>query len=151
MHCASSIRMRAEYHRLDEICLAWNGEASQVSRGDILEIEYTDAPSAETPVENIASAAEGKLETAEGKASDLVAVMLSVVPGLGHVYKGHRMLGLLFLVGGGFALLCGGLAATATAGFGLALIPIYWFGVMFHVYAIPDRVAPTTSDDGEEY
>ena len=27
-------------------------------------------------------------ETAEGKASDLVAVMLSVIPGLGHVYKG---------------------------------------------------------------
>ncbi|MDQ2919562.1 MAG: hypothetical protein M3R10_06760 [Verrucomicrobiota bacterium] len=117
-----------------------------------MEIEYTDAPSTENETASLARAADGKLETAEGKASDLVAVMLSVIPGLGHVYKGYRILGLLFLVGGGFALICGALAATATAGFGLALIPIYWFGVMFHVYAIPDRVAPKAAgDDGEEY
>ncbi|MEY2491021.1 MAG: hypothetical protein QOC70_2963 [Verrucomicrobiota bacterium] len=90
-------------------------------------------------------------DTAEGKASDLVAVMLSVVPGLGHVYKGYKMLGLLFVIGAFGAILCGALAATATAGFGLALIPIYWFAVMFHVYGIEDRVAPTTKDDGEEY
>ncbi len=90
-------------------------------------------------------------ETAEGKASDAVAVMLSVVPGLGHVYKGYKMLGLLFVIGAGFAILAGALAATATAGFGLALIPIYWFGVMFHVYAIQDRVAPGANDEGEQY
>lgn len=90
-------------------------------------------------------------ETAEGKASDAVAVLLSVVPGLGHVYKGYKFLGLLFVIGAGFAILLGGLAATATAGFGLGLIPIYWFAVMFHVYAIPDRVAPGANDEGEEY
>ena len=90
-------------------------------------------------------------ETAEGKASDLVAVMLSVVPGLGHVYKGYKLLGLLFVIGGFGAILVGALAATASAGFGLALIPIYWFGVMFHVYGIEDRVAPTVKDEGEEY
>jgi hypothetical protein len=90
-------------------------------------------------------------DTAEGKASDLVAVMLSVIPGLGHVYKGYRLLGLLFVIGAFGAILLGALAATATAGFGLALIPIYWFAVMFHVYGIEDRVAPTEKDEGEEY
>jgi hypothetical protein len=90
-------------------------------------------------------------ETAEGKASDLVAVMLSVIPGLGHVYKGYKLLGLLFFIGALGALLAGALAATATAGFGLFLIPIYWFAVMFHVYGVKDRVAPTAKDDGEEY
>ncbi len=90
-------------------------------------------------------------DTAEGKASDLVAVMLSVVPGLGHVYKGYRLLGLVFVIGAFGAILLGALAATATAGFGLALIPLYWFAVMFHVYGIEDRVAPTAKDDGEEY
>ena len=90
-------------------------------------------------------------ETAEGKASDLVAVLLSVIPGLGHVYKGYRLLGLLFVIGAFGAILLGALAATATAGFGLALIPIYWFAVMFHVYGIEDRVAPTAKDQGEEY
>jgi hypothetical protein len=43
------------------------------------------------------------------------------------------------------------LAATATAGFGLGLIPIYWLAVMFHVYGIQDRVASTVKDEGEEY
>ena len=90
-------------------------------------------------------------ETAEGQASDLVAVMLSVVPGLGHVYKGYKLLGLLFVIGAFGAILCGALAATATAGFGLALIPIYWFAVMFHVYGVEDKIAPTVKDEGEEY
>lgn len=116
-----------------------------------MQIEYTDAPSIENETASLAQTPEGRLETAEGKASDLVAVMLQCVPGLGYVYKGYRVLGLLALIGGGFAILLGGLAATATAGFGLALIPIYWFAIMFHVYAIPDRVAPKVIDDGEEY
>lgn len=90
-------------------------------------------------------------DTAEGKASDLVAVMLSVVPGLGHVYKGYKLLGLLFVIGAFGAILLGALAATATAGFGLALIPIYWFGVMFHVYGVEDKIASTVKDEGEEY
>jgi hypothetical protein len=90
-------------------------------------------------------------DTAEGQASDLVAVMLSVIPGLGHVYKGHKLLGLLFVTGAFMALALGALAATATAGFGLFLIPIYWFAVMFHVYGIEDKVAPNVKDDGEEY
>ncbi|MEY2565336.1 MAG: hypothetical protein QOH88_3529 [Verrucomicrobiota bacterium] len=89
--------------------------------------------------------------TAEGQASDLVAVMLSVVPGLGHVYKGYKLLGLLFVIGAFGAILLGALAATATAGFGLLLIPIYWFFVMFHVYSVEDHVAPAVKDDGEEY
>ena len=136
-------------------------------------MEYTDAPSVETTPQNADTmkcplcghtlpinadrcdrcdwVRPDQTETAEGKASDAVAVMLSAVPGLGHVYKGYKLLGLLFVSGAGFAILLGGLAATATAGFGLALIPIYWFGVMFHVYAIPDRVAPGANDEGEQY
>ena len=134
-------------------------------------MEYTDAPVLETPVSSdtmncplcghvLPKDAEAcdqcdwvrvETDTAEGKASDAVAVMLSVVPGLGHVYKGYKLLGLLFVIGAFFAILLGGLAATATAGFGLALIPIYWFGVMFHVYGIQDCVSPTAKDEGEEY
>lgn len=135
-------------------------------------LEYTDAPISETAVaadtrscplcgQTLAKDAEScdrcdwvrtpDTETAEGKASDLVAVMLSVIPGLGHVYKGYKLLGLLFVIGAFGAILLGALAATATAGFGLALIPIYWFAVMFHVYGIKDRAVPATKDVGEEY
>jgi len=134
-------------------------------------VEYTDAPTLEPPVTSdtmecplcghvLPKDAEAcdrcdwvrtDGETAEGKASDAVAVMLSVIPGLGHVYKGYKVLGLLFFVGALGALLAGALAATATAGFGLALIPLYWFGVMFHVYGIQDYAASTGKDEGEEY
>src|SRR5438067_8763031 len=36
-------------------------------------------------------------ETAEGKASDAVAVILSIIPGLGHIYKGHKLVGFLWM------------------------------------------------------
>ena len=135
-------------------------------------MEYTDAPTLEPPVsaDTMACPLCGHVlpkdaeacdrcdwvradpETAEGKASDAVAVMLSVIPGLGHVYKGYKLIGLLFFLGAMGALLGGALAATATAGFGLGLIPLYWFACMFHVYGIQDRVAPTSKEDeGEEY
>src|SRR5207245_9654768 len=38
-------------------------------------------------------------ETAEGKASDAVAGILSVIPGLGHIYKGHILAGFLWMAG----------------------------------------------------
>jgi hypothetical protein len=135
-------------------------------------LEYTDAPTTEPPVSSdtmecplcghvLPKDAEHcdhcdwvrapDTDTAEGKASDAVAAMLSVVPGLGHVYKGYKLIGLLFFFGAVGAMLLGALAATATAGFGVALIPIYWIAVIFHVYGIEDRVAPTEKDEGEEY
>src|SRR6059036_2732101 len=41
----------------------------------------------------------GATETAEGKASDAVAVILSVIPGLGHIHKGHKLAGFLWMAG----------------------------------------------------
>ena len=97
-------------------------------------------------------AAHGRLETVEGKASDAFAVMLSVLPGLGHIYKGHKFIGMLLIfVGTPMAVGIALLIATGTAGFGVGLLPIYWLAVMVHVYAIQDRIAPATNDEGEEY
>ena len=137
-------------------------------------MEYTDAPQADIPTTapgtmscplcghtlpkdadsctNCDWTRQGEAETAEGKASDAIAVMLSVVPGLGHIYKGHKVIGMLLMFFGtpmavGLALLI----ATGTAGFGVALLPVYWLAVMVHVYAIQDRIAPATADEGEEY
>jgi hypothetical protein len=84
----------------------------------------------------------GATQTAEGKASDLVAVMFSIVPGLGHIYKGHILVGLLWMIGaipvGIFVLL----AAFASAGWGLGLFFFYLAAVMLHAYGIHDRVVP---------
>ena len=73
---------------------------------------------------------------------DVMAVFLSVVPGLGHIYKGHRLTGALYMIGSVFALFAIGVAATFTAGWGRLLLPMYWAGVMLQVYWLEDKVVP---------
>ena len=116
-------------------------------------MEYTDAPATEKSAQTFAAptAATGLLETAEGQASDMVAVMLSIVPGLGHIYKGYRLIGLLLIFfGTPLAVVLALLIATGTAGFGFFLLPIYWIAVMVNVWAIPDHVVMAPEDEGEQ-
>jgi len=77
-----------------------------------------------------------------GSPRDFAAMIMSVVPGLGHVYKGHKLVGGLLFVGGVLALAICSVIATATMGLGLLLIPLYWVGVMLHVYWAEDRALP---------
>jgi hypothetical protein len=72
---------------------------------------------------------------------DKVAVCLSVIPGLGHIYKGQRLLGALFIIGSVFAGFASLLAGFASAGWGTLLLPLYWFGVMLHAFFADDLVA----------
>jgi|SRR5450432_4671581 hypothetical protein len=89
-------------------------------------------------------------ETAEGKASDAIAVLLSVIPGLGHIYKGHKLAGVLWMFGaipvGVFVLI----AAFASAGFGIGLFFFYLIACMINVWGIEDWVKPK-EDQGEQY
>jgi hypothetical protein len=73
---------------------------------------------------------------------DVIAVFLSVIPGLGHIYKGHRLTGSLYLLGSIFAMIAILVAATFTAGWALLLAPFYWAGVMLQVYWLEDKVVP---------
>lgn len=132
-------------------------------------MEYTDAPSTQSTDTMTCPACGHQLpmgaqactdcdwkretdETAEGKASDAFAVLLSIVPGLGHIYKGYKLIGfLLMFVATPMAVGLALLAATATAGFAVLLLPLYWIAVMFHVYSIEDRIGPPKQDDGEQY
>ena len=74
-----------------------------------------------------------------GTFRDRAAVALSVIPGLGHMYKGYKLTGAIYMVGAVFAVLACTVAATFTAGFGLLLIPVYWVGIMFQVYWLEDK------------
>ena len=88
---------------------------------------------------------------AEPKASDAMAILLSMIPGLGHIYKGHRVVGaLILLIVTPLAIVFGVLAAIASAGFGIGLLVFYWIGVAIHAWAIEDRVTPAP-DEGEQY
>src|SRR6266567_3732655 len=105
-----------------------------------MSVEYTDAPTTRPAT-----------ETAEGKASDAVAVILSVIPGLGHIYKGHRLAGFLWMAGAVPVGIFVFLAAIASAGFGIGLFFFYLIAVMLHAYAVDDRVVTPKEDEGEEY
>ena len=76
---------------------------------------------------------------ASGSIRDRIAVCLSVVPGLGHIYKGHNLTGALYMLGAVFAVFAAVVAGTFTAGFGVLLLPLYWIGIMLQVYWLEDR------------
>jgi hypothetical protein len=134
-------------------------------------VEYTDAPSIQSPIglsEKMACPYCGHLltkdaqkcdrcdwtrqetQTAEGKASDAMAVILSIVPGLGHIYKGHKLAGFLWMFGAIPAGILVLIAAFASAGFGAALFFLYLIACMIHVWGIEDRIVPK-KDEGEQY
>ena len=75
----------------------------------------------------------------QGTGRDLTAVCFSVIPGFGHIYKGHRLLGAILMLGSVFAVFAAMLAGFASAGWGLLLLPLYWGAVMLHVYWTDDR------------
>lgn len=135
-------------------------------------MEYTDAPTLEPPVsadtmecplcghilpkdaqrcDRCDWRRHNETVTAEPQASDAIAALLSIVPGLGHVYKGHKMIGLLFIfIISPLVFFFALLAAIASAGFGFGLFFLYWAGVAIHAYAAEDKVTPG-ADAGEQY
>jgi uncharacterized membrane protein YphA (DoxX/SURF4 family) len=85
------------------------------------------------------------------RASDAMAIFLSIIPGLGHIYKGHKVMGaVLMLLVTPVAVAFGFLAAFASAGFGIGMLVFYWLAVMLHAWGIKDYVTETT-DEGEQY
>jgi hypothetical protein len=57
---------------------------------------------------------------------DVAAAILSVVPGAGHVLKGHDMVGWMLMLGVPVVLV---MAFAFTMFFGWLLVPVYWFAV----------------------
>jgi hypothetical protein len=69
---------------------------------------------------------------------DRAATLMSVVPGLGHIYKGHRFVGVLLMAATLLVIFFVGATVSATAGVALLLVPIYWSAVMLHAYWADD-------------
>jgi hypothetical protein len=77
---------------------------------------------------------------------DLIACLLSIlVPGAGHLYKGHKVTGWMFLGGTLLALFLALLAATPTMGWGLILLPLYWMWVMIQAFWVEDLKYPAAT------
>ena len=91
-------------------------------------------------------------------AQDEIAGMLSILPGLGHIYKGHYAAGFLWMFFGmPFAIWIGILLGLATGGLGLLFPIICWVGLAVDAYNEKNRrrhhfLPPTlcaSSDDDE--
>jgi hypothetical protein len=69
-----------------------------------------------------------------------IAALLSIVPGLGHIYKGHYEMGLfLMFLGMPIAIFVGIISILGTAGLGL-LFPIgCWAALAYDAYRKNDR------------
>lgn len=73
-------------------------------------------------------------------ARDEVALVLSLIPGLGQIYKGHVGHGVLLLLIITPAMLwMGALLSLATMGFGLVVPAGYWIAVAAHAYLVEDN------------
>lgn len=70
---------------------------------------------------------------------DLMAFWLSLVPGLGHLYKGHVLLGgLIFFIIGPAVLATGIILAPATLGVSMVIPLMFMISGMIHAYRIRD-------------
>lgn len=68
-----------------------------------------------------------------------MAAMLSIIPGLGHLYKGHVGLGIILLLLSFPFIWIGLIMAFATVGFGL-FVPFFYVGATsWHAYHIEDN------------
>jgi len=80
------------------------------------------------------------LSKEEKHAHDEIAALLSIVPGLGHIYKGHYEMGLIWMfLGMPIAIFVGIISILGTAGVGL-LFPIgCWAALTYDAYRKKDR------------
>ena len=88
-------------------------------------------------------------------AENIIAAMLSIVPGLGHMYKGHFVAGLIWLVlGMPLAIWIGILFGLATAGLGLLFPVLCWAALAIDAYYESDlrqhHWFPPTDEDADE-
>ena len=81
-----------------------------------------------------------RLTKEEKHAHNEIAAALSIVPGLGHIYKGHYEAGLLWMFFGmPIAIWIGILFGLATAGIGLLFPVLCWVGLAWDAYNEKDR------------
>jgi TM2 domain-containing membrane protein YozV len=96
----------------------------------------------------------------EVRAKNAIAAALSIVPGLGHIYKGHLAAGLIWLFFGmPFAIWIGILLGLATGGLGLLFPILCWGALAYDAYYekdlrghhwLPPLLPPWTDDENVE-
>lgn len=73
------------------------------------------------------------------KMRDEFAAAQSIIPGLGHIYKGHVLQGIILFLGGLVSLWVGLILGFATAGIGLLIPVVYVICIGYHAYDTDDK------------
>jgi TM2 domain-containing membrane protein YozV len=68
-----------------------------------------------------------------------LAVILSIIPGLGHLYKGYYLNGLCLFLLAPLMVFVGLVISLATLGAGLLLPVVYWIAVAVSAYHMKDH------------
>lgn len=95
------------------------------------------------------------LSKEEKHAHNEIAAVLSIIPGLGHIYKGHYEAGFLWMfLGMPAAVWIGVMLSLATAGIGLLFPILCWAALAWDAYNEKDRrqqhhLTSTSMDDDE--
>ncbi len=77
-----------------------------------------------------------------GTTRDEIALWLSLIPGLGHLYKGYVLTGgVIFFIAGPALLALAFAVSPATVGLSLLVLPVFLGFVMLHAYRAKDRRA----------
>ena len=79
-----------------------------------------------------------RLPVTSGTKRDLTAAALSIIPGAGHLFKGHTRMGIAYMVGTLVAVFFIGAVWMVSMGFQFLVLPFYWIWVGLHAYLIPD-------------
>ncbi len=72
------------------------------------------------------------------KSRNVIAAISSIIPGLGHIYKGHIKKGIAILTISPLFIWTGLILGFATAGLGLFAPIVYLAWVIWHAYSIED-------------
>jgi hypothetical protein len=94
-----------------------------------------------------------RLTKEEKHAHNEIAALLSIVPGLGHIYKGHYEMGLIWMfLGMPVAVFIGIISILGTAGVSLLFPAIVWAALAVDAYNEKDRRHHhhLTSEDDDE-
>jgi hypothetical protein len=73
------------------------------------------------------------------KARNDVAAIQSIIPGLGHMYKGHYLQGVIWMILSPVAFYVGAVLFLATGGLSTLFPLVYWFLAIFNAYKAEDH------------
>lgn len=73
------------------------------------------------------------------KSRNVIAAISSIIPGLGHIYKGQYRIGAGLLITSPFLIWIALIMGFATAGFGLLIPFFYLIAIGWHAYNVEDK------------